>query len=83
MVMNPQSLSESDAIYRIEQLGGKYDPESNLFIADQLLICETIAESIPTDIDYSDNKWMRNGSVKWNDNGSCKRTVKTGLKYTP
>jgi hypothetical protein len=47
MNLNIQSLSINEAIRRIEQLGGEYDPDSNLDIWDQLLACETLAESTP------------------------------------
>lgn len=52
--MNMPSLSKDEAIRRISQFGGTYDPESNLSIWDQLDICESLIESTavdPTDTD--------------------------------
>lgn len=72
-----------DAINRIEQLGGQYDPDSHLSLEDQLLICESIAESTPVDPYDIDGKTIQkikesiNGSVSVNGsvNGGCKRLV--------
>ncbi|HUD18939.1 MAG TPA: hypothetical protein VMR81_00650 [Patescibacteria group bacterium] len=47
--MDTPQLSRDEAIRRIEQLGGTYDPDSHLPLLDQLLICESIAESTPVD----------------------------------
>lgn len=67
--------SEQEIIRKIEKLGGYYDPTSNLPLEDQLLICETIAESTPTDRNHPDAKWMRNVNVQWNGNDIRKRRV--------
>ena len=85
--MNSQSLLENEAICRIEQLGGIYDPESPLSVYDQLLACESIAESTPVTPDDEDGRIIlglkdngnSNGSVNGNVNGSCKRSVKFEL----
>lgn len=52
--MNTPSLSIDEAIRRIPQLGGTYDPNSNLSIWYQLDVCETLIDSTavdPTDTD--------------------------------
>lgn len=65
----------NEVILQIKSLGGVYNPESSLSLHDQLLICETLAESTP--VDYNNLKEQNdhiesvsgNGSV----NGSYKR----------
>lgn len=50
-------LINNGIIQRIEKLGGVYDPESNLSLEDQLLICETLVnDSTPVDPDDWDGR---------------------------
>lgn len=73
----------SEIISRIEKLGGEYDPESNLSIQDQLLICQSIAESTPVNPEDWDGKTILqlkqishgDGNVHGSVNGSCKRRI--------
>jgi len=77
--MNMQSLSKEELIHKIEMLGGKYDNESPLSIEDQLLICESIEESTPVNIDNEDGKIIMeikkaneiDGHVNGSVHGSC------------
>ena len=77
--MDTSQLSKDEAIRRVEQLGGEYDPESNL---DVLLACEAIAESTPVDPTDTDGRIILNfskgtcegsGSVNGSVNGIGKR----------
>lgn len=88
MNMNTQSLSKNEAIRRIKQLGGEYDPESILDLKDQLLICESIVESMPVNPEDWDGRTILNlkeGTNEWSgsgissESGSYKRTVNTWL----
>lgn len=73
----------SEIISRIDKLDGEYDPESTLSLQDQLLICESIAESTPVNPEDWDGKTILqlkqidngDGSVNGSVNGSCKRRV--------
>lgn len=65
------TMTIEEAIRHITQLGGTYDPTNTPFdVYDQLLACETIAESTP----ISDHTVEQDGCVNGNDNGICKRT---------
>jgi hypothetical protein len=88
MNMNNQRLSKDEAICRIEQLGSEYDPDSNLDIYDQLLICESLIQSTPVDPTDEDGRTIlrlreeenkRNGNVNGSVNGSYKRTENANL----
>ena len=89
--MNSQRLSKDEAIRRIEQLGGEYDPDSNLDIYDQLLICESLIQSTPVDPTDEDGRTIlrlreeenkRNGSSNGSVNGSYKRTENNQLSQS-
>ncbi len=75
--------SKDETIQRIEQLGGQYDPESTFGLMDQLLACESIAESTPVNPEDWDGETIlnlrrrneENGSVNGDVNGGCKRRV--------
>lgn len=54
--MNTPLLSRDEAIRRIEQLDGKYDPDSNFDVMDQLLVCESLKESTPVDPNDEDGR---------------------------
>lgn len=83
--MSTTQLSKGEMIQRIKKLGGVYEPESNLSIEDQLLICETIIESTPVDSNNSDGRtilslkeknirnWSVDVDVNGNDYGGYKR----------
>ncbi len=83
--MNIQLLSKDEAIHRIEQIGGKYDPDLEMGLYDQLLACESIVESTPVNPEDWDgriilnlkkgNKW--NGSVNGSVNDIGKRQENT------
>jgi hypothetical protein len=83
MNMNNRTLSEYEAIKRIELLGGTYNPDSTLSLHDQLQVCESITESSPVISDDTDGriilqmKEANGGNVNVNGsvNGSCKRNV--------
>lgn len=75
-------LSKDEAIRRIEELGGEYDPDSPLPIEDQLLICETLIQSTPVDPTDEDGRLIlklreeeekRNGNVNGSINDIGKR----------
>lgn len=66
-----QNHRELEIIKNIESLGGYYGPTSNLSLEDQLLACETVSESKPTDPNSPDAKWMRSDPVlNGSDNGT-------------
>ena len=66
--MNTPSLSKDEAIRRIEQLGGEYDPGSSLDVMDQLLICESLDQHAPIkDCNIAEEKGTNENG---NDNGS-------------
>lgn len=59
-------LSKDEAIRRITEIyNSQYDPNSNLDVYDQLLICESLAESTP----------IQNTSVNGNHNDSTKHNA--------
>ena len=77
------TLSIDEAIRRISQLGGTYDPDSNLSIWDQLLICESLDESTPIKehITLEEKKTDEDGN-DMRCNGSYKRSANTLLSQT-
>lgn len=87
--MNTPSLSIDEANRRISQLSGIYDPDSNLEVMDQLLICESFVKSTPVNPDDWDGRTIlrlrkenaegENGSDNGSVNGGCKRRVNFDL----
>lgn len=72
------SPSEQGALIRkIEGYGACYDPDCDLPLEDQLLACETVAESNPVDEEHykAEDTTNKNGSVNGTSNGTCKRIV--------
>jgi hypothetical protein len=83
--------NSDEIIQRIELLGGVYDPESNLSLQDQLLICESLLYSSPVDPTDEDGKLIQslkdiesntNGSVNRSVNGSYKRIENANLSQS-
>ncbi len=87
--MNSFGNGTSELIAKIKNLGGEYDPKSNWSLQDQLLICESVAESTPVELDDTDSKIIHeikrtnnaktNVSVNGNDNGGYKHDVNSTL----
>lgn len=81
--MNTLSLSKDEAIRRISQLDGTYDPDSSLSIWDQLSACESLHESTPikehTTLEEKKTDEDGNGM---RCNGSYKRSANTLLSQT-
>jgi len=71
----------NETISKIKGLSGEYDPESNLSLQDQLLICESVAESTQVSYDSfkEQDKLSENVSVNGNVNGSYKHDVNSTL----
>lgn len=72
------TVSKEEAIRRISQLGGQYDPTNIAFdLYNQLLACESIAEATPVkerdpyDLPWNEEVVSGNGSI----NDSYKHTV--------
>ncbi|MEK7577993.1 MAG: hypothetical protein AAB492_05310 [Patescibacteria group bacterium] len=84
-------IGKDEAIRHIEQLGGTYDPDSRFDLMDQLLICETLKDSIPVDPTDEDGRTILslreeeskgNGSSNGSVNGGYKRTENTQLSQS-
>ncbi len=84
-------IGKDEAIRHIEQLGGTYDPDSRFDLMDQLLICETLKDSIPVDPTDEDGRTIlrlkegeseRNGSSNGSVNGGYKRTENMKLSQS-
>ena len=73
--MNTPQLSRDEAIRRIGQLGGQYDPDSTPGLMDQLQICESIAESTPVNPEDWDGKTILNLRRGKEENGSVNGSV--------
>lgn len=68
-------------VAKIESLGGKYDPSSDLSALEQLEICESLAESeLETQPQIDKTTDRVNAYVNGSDNGTCKRSVNVELK---
>lgn len=67
----------NEAMSKIKILGGDYDPESNLSLQEQLLICESVAESTPVSYKSLEEQDKPNESVSVNGSvhDSYKRSV--------
>lgn len=66
-----------DIVSKIESLGGEYAPDSDLSLEDQLLACESVAESTPVKPNYNNERETTSASVSVNGSGndSCKRSA--------
>lgn len=65
-----------DVVKKIESFGGGYNLTSDLVLEDQLLVCESVAESTPVRPNYNEERETISASVSVNGsgNGSCKQS---------